>query len=81
MTPRSIRKITGWSFAVWGLWFLAFVVLELLGLRKRSPWITLSETTWALEKRMTWIRLIILAGLAILVPHLVFGFPGNTPLG
>ena len=72
-----------WSYIVYGIWFLIWVVLELLGWkRKRTgvPWKTLSETGWALEKRFTWVRLLFFAGLCILTAHIVFGFPGGTPL-
>lgn len=66
-----------WSYLVYGLWFCAWVVLELLGLRKKTPWFTLSETGWSLEKHFTVARLAIFAGLAILLVHIVFGFPHN----
>ena len=76
-TPSEVRRARGWSFLVWGLWFCAFVVLELLALRKRSPWITLSETGWSLERFSPWIRIVVFAGLAILLVHIVWGFPSN----
>lgn len=73
-----------WSYVVYGLWFLAWVILEVLGWKRgktRVPWKTLSETSWALEKRFTFLRLAFLAGLVILAVHIVFGFPSQTPLG
>lgn len=71
---------TTWSYIVYGAWFLTWVILEILGWKHKVPWLTLSETSWTLERRFTWLRLIILAGLCILTAHIVFGFPRGTPL-
>jgi len=64
-----------WSYLVYGLWFLAWVVLEALGLTGRVPWRTLSETAWSLERLSKFFRLIFLAGLTVLTAHIVWRFP------
>lgn len=72
-----------WSYVVYGVWFAAWALLELLGwkrIRTGVPWLTLSETAWSLERRFTWARIVIFAGLGILLVHIVFGFPSGTPL-
>ena len=61
-----------WSYSIWGSWFLAFVVLELLAAFKVVPWRTLSSTVWDLIQRTNGIGAIaIVAGLAVLLVHLV----------
>jgi hypothetical protein len=61
-----------WSWSVWGAWFAAFVVLELLAAFGLTPWKTLSETVWDLIQRTNGIGAIaIVAGLAVLAVHLV----------
>ena len=64
-----------WSYAIWGGWFAAFVVLEFLGLFRVVPWVTLSETAWAVEGLSTWLKILFLAGLTVLTAHIVFHFP------
>ena len=69
-----------WSYVIYGIWFLAWVVLELLGLeraRTKVPWWTLSETGWSLERRHSAFKLLFYAGLSILTVHIAFGFPNN----
>lgn len=80
---KPTRKQVTWSYAVYGAWFLIWVVLEVAGwkrARTRVPWVTLSETAWNLERTFTVARIVILAGLTVLAAHIVFGFPGSTPL-
>lgn len=71
-----------WSYVIWGLWVLAFFVLEFLGLARRGslksvPWFTFSETTWATERSWIGARVIVsvilLGGALDIVPHLLFG--------
>jgi hypothetical protein len=68
-----------WSYLVYGLWFLLWVVLEFLGLQRKKtgvPWFTLSETAWALQKRFGGpVRVTFLAGLVTLTVHIVAGWP------
>jgi hypothetical protein len=60
------------SWLVWGSWFLAFVVLELLAAFGVVPWKTLSTTVWDLIQRTNGIGAIaVVAGLAVLAVHLV----------
>lgn len=64
-----------WSYFVWGLWALAFLVLEMLGLFRVGPWVTLSETLWALEALSLYIKLALLGGLVVLTTHLIWHIP------
>jgi hypothetical protein len=60
------------SWLVWGLWFLSFVILELLAAFGVVPWKTLSTTVWDLIQRTNGIAAIaVVAGLAVLAVHLV----------
>jgi hypothetical protein len=60
------------SWLVWGLWGLAFAVLELLAAFGVVPWKTLSTTVWDLIQRTNGIAAIaVVAGLAVLAVHLV----------
>lgn len=73
-----------WSYLAYGLWFLIWVALEVTGYAHKSsrvPWFTLSETAWALQKRFKGpARVILFAGLSILLVHICFGFPGAYPV-
>jgi hypothetical protein len=82
MPPNSTP---GWlpvdwrSYVVWGVWFAAFVVLELLGRFGHDagviPWRTLSDTAWSIEA-WSWIaKLVVFSGLCILLVHIVFRWP------
>lgn len=63
------------SYLVWGIWFVAFVVLELLGRFAGVQWRTLSDTAWSIEQ-WSWIaKLIVFSGLCILLVHIVFRWP------
>ena len=60
------------SYLVWGAWFLAFVVLELLAAFHVVPWRTLSSTVWDLIQRTNGVgAIVVVAGLAVLAVHLV----------
>jgi hypothetical protein len=63
------------SYIVWGSWFLAFVVLELLGVFHAVPWKSLSQTAWTLESLSGWVKIIVLAGLVVLTVHIVAHWP------
>lgn len=63
------------SYVVWGAWFGAFVVLELLGRFGHVPWRTLSDAAWSLEAWSWEIKLVIFSGLAILLVHIAFRWP------
>lgn len=69
-----------WSSLIYGVIGVVWLTVELTGLARRRglpvPWFTLSETVWALEKRLPVLRaLIALGGLDVIV-HLV----AHTPL-
>ena len=64
-----------WGLIVWGSWGLLFVVLELLAVFANVPWPTLSSEAWHLQTLSDAIRILVLAGLCVLVAHLVFRFP------
>jgi len=65
-----------WGCLIYGPWFLAWVALELTSIFwKACPWPTLSRTAWDLEDRWDWTQIIFLAGLAVLLVHIVFHFP------
>lgn len=74
-------KVPAWhpvdwhSYLVWGIWFLLFVVLELLGRFAHVPWRTLSDTAWSIEAWSWEAKLIIFSGLCILLVHIVFRWP------
>lgn len=60
------------SWIIWGVWFAAFVVLELLAAFGLVPWRTLSSTVWDLIQRTGGLAAIaVVAGLAVLAVHLV----------
>ena len=66
-----------WSLAVWGLWFGAFVVLELLAVKDWVPWNTLSWTSWELQSRSGVFSVAFLAGLFVLLIHVAFRWPSK----
>lgn len=73
--PPGWQPVDWHSYLVWGIWFLAFVVLELLGRFAGVPWRTLSDTAWSIEQ-WSWVaKLIIFSGLCILLVHIVFRWP------
>jgi hypothetical protein len=60
------------SWIVWGLWGLAFVLLEIPAVFGLTPWKTLSSTVWDLIQRTNGIAAIaVVGGLAVLAVHLV----------
>jgi uncharacterized metal-binding protein len=60
------------SYLIWGSWFAAFAVLELLAVFNVVPWDTLSSTVWDLIQRTNGTAAIaVVAGLAVLAVHLV----------
>ena len=67
-----------WSAVIWGVWFAAFVVLELLAAFDRSPWNTLSWTAWELESKSSVFSVAFLAGLAVLAVHIAFRWPNRS---
>lgn len=76
----SSRAVRLWSYAIWGLGFVTFLVFELLGLArrgplKRVPWFTLSETVWALERWWWPLRCVLAVAGADVLIHLLFGTP------
>lgn len=67
------------SRIVWGSWLLLFLVLELLGLYRVFPWVTLSETVWDLEAKYRILACLIAGGLFVLTLHLAFRWPERFP--
>ena len=68
-----------WGCAVYGPWFLLWLVLELTALWwKGCPWPTLSRTVWTAEDKWSWTQLVFFAGLAILTVHIIWGFPNRV---
>jgi hypothetical protein len=63
------------SYLIWGLWVLAFLVLEFTGLFHVTPWHTLSDTVWSLEDINRWLRVLALCGLIVLTTHIVARWP------
>jgi hypothetical protein len=59
---------------VWIIWGLLFVGLEFAAIFG-APWHTLSTDAWDIEMASSWLRIIIAAGLFILLLHIVFRFP------
>lgn len=74
-----------WSLLVYGVWFLIWVVAELLAAVNRAPWWTLSRTVWDLEgirgkgqPRAWWQKgfaCMVLGGLGVLIAHFGWRFP------
>lgn len=66
--------MTRWQYGyvVWGLWFVAFLVIELLGAFKAVPWPTLSSTSWHAETTYVWLKLALFGFLLGLLLHIVF---------
>lgn len=64
-----------WGLLVWGLLFFAFLCLELPAAFGKTPWPTLSSESWSIEKAWTWTQIVFLAGLAVLLVHIVFHWP------
>lgn len=65
-----------WGALVYGLWFLLWLIIELIGWRARkAPWPTLSEEAWWAQRRYRLLRIVIPLGLAILTIHIAAGWP------
>lgn len=64
-----------WGALVYGLWFLLWLVLELVGLRRNTPWPTLSDEAWWAQRKFKLVRIILPLGLAILTIHIAAGWP------
>lgn len=63
------------SYIVWGVWFAAFVALEIPAAFGITPWRTLSTTAWNLEGLASAVKVIFLAGLVVLTVHIVAHWP------
>lgn len=63
------------TYLVWGAWLALFLVLELLALFHLVPWVPLSDMAWHLEKISVWFKWLFFAGLALLLMHIVSGWP------
>ena len=67
--------MTSANAIVWGLWAVAFLVLEGAALTRATKWTTLSEFAWDVEKALPVTRVVLLIGLAVLLSHIVSGYP------
>lgn len=61
-----------YSYLIWGAWGALFLVLELVGLWRLAPWVTLSETSWKLEAEHWLIHALFFGFLLGLLMHIVF---------
>lgn len=59
-----------WGYLVYGVWFLAWVALELAGWRGFAPWPTLSRTAWNLRDRFPNVVYLWAVGFGLLLMHL-----------
>ena len=64
-----------WDYVVWPLWIGLFLVLELSGLWRLTPWTTLSEFSWHLEDEHWLVHALFFGFLIGLVIHIVFRGP------
>lgn len=60
-----------WSYLVWSLWLLEFLVLELSGLWRIVPWVTLSETSWHAEDTYRVLYVVLCGFLLGLTVHII----------
>lgn len=51
------------------------MLLEGLAIAKRAPWTTLSAFAWNIETYKPAMRWVFLVGLAVLMVHIVAGWP------
>ena len=63
--------MTSANAIVWGLWAVAFLVLEGAALTRVTKWTTLSDV----ERALPVTRVVLLIGLAVLLSHIVSGYP------
>lgn len=61
-----------WSYGVWVAWLVLFLLLELPGEFRWTPWVTLSETSWHAEHTYPAVRILLDAFLVGLTLHIVF---------
>lgn len=61
-----------WNYLVWPGWVGLFLVLELTGLFRLTPWTTLSEFSWHLEDEHWLIHAMFFGFLLGLSIHIVF---------
>ena len=76
--PHDKPNALGVSTAIWISWLAIFAVFELLALYwKGCPWEPLSNWTWRLEDFSPVLPWLLLAGLGLLLAHLVWrvGWP------
>ncbi len=64
-----------WTYIVWGGWLGLFLILELLAVFHVVPWVPLSDMAWQLEKVSVAFKWLFLVGLALLLVHIVAGWP------
>lgn len=75
-----MTNTTAWSLGIWGGWMALFLVLELLGLFRAVPWVTLSETVWTIERFQKVLALVVAGGLFALILHFAFRWPEQLPV-
>jgi hypothetical protein len=64
-----------WCYIVWSAWIVLFLGLELSGLWRLTPWVTLSETSWHLEETYRWFYIAFAGFLIGLTVHIVMHVP------
>lgn len=60
------------SYIAWGLWGLGFLLIEFLGEFRVFGWVTLSETSWALEAKSWLLHALFFGFLVGLLIHIVY---------
>lgn len=71
--------MTRWvaSYAVWSAWLVLFLVLELMGLWRVGPWVTLSETSWHAQETYRWLVIPLFGFIMGLSVHIGLRLAGT----
>jgi hypothetical protein len=68
------------GYIFWGVMAALVAIPELIAARWHVPWPTISETVGHLERNHHWVRILVVAGLAVLSARIVFyPWPNKTP--
>ena len=63
------------TYIIWGAWLLLFLLLEIPAIFHQVPWQPLSDMAWHLERVSIWFKWLFFTGLALLLMHIVSGWP------
>ena len=78
--PDPVARAERIGYVVWGLVTLFIAIPELLAAFWHTPWPTLSETIGHLEQRHHWLRVPVLASLAVVATRIAFyPLPNRAP--